>query len=201
MKLSLTALVILFSTHINAQFYNGSITLNDGKKLTGLIEFNYDNGINYKKSENADFSAISSDKIKSVQANINDTNESFVFLDAPFSLTRIDEPQNIKKRLFRIMSQGKVTLLEYTPSTALVLLYSTEITVLYLQKTDAEMPKMYAYIQRGAVIGARYKRRGFKEFATEYFSDCPTLVEKINNKDFKAKHAIEVIDYYNNSCN
>lgn len=201
MKLLFIISIAFFSINLNAQFYNGSITLNDGEKLTGLIEFNYDDGINYMQSEDDDFLAISADDIRLVQATINDTEENFVFLDAPFSFTKKNETESIKKRLFRIMVQGRVTLLEYTPSSALLILSSSDINVLYLRKTDNEIPKMFSYIQKGAIIGARYQHRNFKEFTAEYFSDCPALVEKINNKDFKAKHSLEVVEFYNNDCN
>jgi hypothetical protein len=32
------------------------------------------------------------------------------------------------------------------------------------------------------------------------FSDCPILIEKIQNKEFKKREIIEIIDYYNNNC-
>ncbi|NDI98642.1 hypothetical protein GWA97_06105 [Flavobacterium sp. LaA7.5] len=202
MRLLFIVSIAFFSINLNAQFYNGSITLNDGEKLTGLIEFNYDNGINYMQSEDDDdFLAISADDIRLVQATINDIDENFVFLDAPFALSKKNESESIRKRLFRIMAQGRVTLLEYTPSSALLVLSLSEITVLYVKKTDSETPKMFSYIQKSGLISGEYRNSHFKEFTTEYFSDCAILVEKINNDDLSAEHSLEVVEFYNNDCN
>jgi len=40
----------------------------------------------------------------------------------------------------------------------------------------------------------------FKNKIRKFFSDCPELVEKINDKIFKRKHIEEVIEYYKLNC-
>lgn len=44
--------------------------------------------------------------------------------------------------------------------------------------------------------GSKFKRR-----AQIFFSDCPDLTKKINNKEFKTQNVLEVFEYYENSCN
>ncbi|MGY3793193.1 hypothetical protein [uncultured Aquimarina sp.] len=42
--------------------------------------------------------------------------------------------------------------------------------------------------------------KNFKKAASTYFKDCTSLVEKIQNKEFKKRHIREVVEYYNNDC-
>ena len=42
--------------------------------------------------------------------------------------------------------------------------------------------------------------KNFKKAASDYFSDCPVLVEKIQQKEYKKKDIEAVIRFYNNNC-
>jgi hypothetical protein len=44
-------------------------------------------------------------------------------------------------------------------------------------------------------------RTGFKEYLSEYFSDCPELVEKIANKTYRYRDLDSIIWFYNYQCN
>lgn len=41
----------------------------------------------------------------------------------------------------------------------------------------------------------------FKRRAIRYFSDCPELIEKINNKTFTSANIPEIVTFYNDYCN
>ncbi|RDY60775.1 hypothetical protein [Flagellimonas nanhaiensis] len=43
--------------------------------------------------------------------------------------------------------------------------------------------------------------KSFKKAASEYFKNCPSLVEKLQKREYKKKHIEEVVAYYNNKCN
>ncbi len=43
--------------------------------------------------------------------------------------------------------------------------------------------------------------KNFKKAITNFVKDCPTLVSKIKNKEYKKKHLREIVEYYNNKCN
>lgn len=43
--------------------------------------------------------------------------------------------------------------------------------------------------------------KNFKNAASEFFKDCPVLVEKIQNKTFKKGDLEEVVKFYNSQCN
>lgn len=43
--------------------------------------------------------------------------------------------------------------------------------------------------------------RGLRSYAKEYLKDCPSLVEKISNKELRLSDIFEIIKYYNNCIN
>ncbi|TDS18600.1 hypothetical protein DFQ03_0306 [Maribacter caenipelagi] len=43
--------------------------------------------------------------------------------------------------------------------------------------------------------------KNFKNAASDYFSDCPELVAKIQNKEYKKKHIRDIVNFYNLQCN
>lgn len=50
-------------------------------------------------------------------------------------------------------------------------------------------------LEEPASTGKRFRR-----VATAFFADCKALVEKIKNKEFKAKHIEDIVRYYNEEC-
>lgn len=42
--------------------------------------------------------------------------------------------------------------------------------------------------------------KNFKKAASEYFKDCPSLVKKIKEKEFKKRDLKVIVDYYNEDC-
>ena len=46
----------------------------------------------------------------------------------------------------------------------------------------------------------RPKGMSFRKDMTEYFSDCPALVEKIEDKDFRKSDLEMMVNFYNSNC-
>ena len=42
--------------------------------------------------------------------------------------------------------------------------------------------------------------KNFKKAASEFFSDCPLLVEKLQTKEFNKKDIKEIVTFYNENC-
>ena len=42
--------------------------------------------------------------------------------------------------------------------------------------------------------------KNFKAAASEFFKDCPVLVDKIQNKEFKKKEIKAIVEFYNSNC-
>lgn len=64
----------------------------------------------------------------------------------------------------------------------------------------------YAYsveryiMQKGSGELKRPKNLSFKKDMAEYFSDCPALVDKIQDKDFKKYDMEAIVSFYNKNC-
>ena len=43
--------------------------------------------------------------------------------------------------------------------------------------------------------------KNFKKSASIFFEDCPKLVEKISNKEYKLDQLPEIIEFYKVNCN
>lgn len=43
--------------------------------------------------------------------------------------------------------------------------------------------------------------KNFKQAASNFFKDCPTLAQKIQNKTLKKRDLIAIVEYYNQDCN
>ena len=114
-----------------------------------------------------------------------------------------------KKRplMLRLVNQGKVTLYEatavgYAPNAsggmgspggaAFGGGYFYSIDHFYLKRKNED---------KAVHIGSNQLfSKNFKKTASGYFSDCPALVEKIQNREFKKKHLKEIVTYYNTQC-
>lgn len=42
--------------------------------------------------------------------------------------------------------------------------------------------------------------KAFKKRASDFFGDCPSLVSKIENKEYKKEDLIAIVEYYNSNC-
>lgn len=69
--------------------------------------------------------------------------------------------------------------------------FDTEIY--YLGDKDASI----VYETQG-LIGISKKK--FKKLTDKFFSKCAELVKKIKNKEYKKRHIVEIVTYYNSKC-
>lgn len=62
----------------------------------------------------------------------------------------------------------------------------------YVRKTNEE----------GAIrlASSSWFSKNFKNTASNFFSDCPELVKKIQNREFKKRDINEIIEFYNTKC-
>jgi hypothetical protein len=192
---------LMLTLNLCAQTYEGKIQLKDGTTVTGMVELNYDSGINLINADNEISEEIPAEKIKSAEINVDGEIQRYLYLESYFATFNFSKQTNLKTRMMRILSEGpRVTLLEYTPSVGVILTVS-ELSYLYLLRNGAERPVMYSYKQHTGLIDGNYKRYEFMEFAMEFFADCPSLTEKIAREEYDARESIEIADFYNNNCN
>lgn len=62
----------------------------------------------------------------------------------------------------------------------------------YVRKTNEEEAVLLA--------SSNWISKNFKNTASKFFSDCPELVKKIRNREFKKRDLKEITDFYNTKC-
>ena len=103
-----------------------------------------------------------------------------------------------------LVTSGKVTLFTflseaYTPNMTTAEGnfghfggYSRDITYYYLLREGEDQ---VTHLGSTDIFSKNFKKAG-----SDYFADCPELVEKIQNKEYKKKHLEKVVRYYNKNC-
>ena len=71
----------------------------------------------------------------------------------------------------------------------------TEFDNYYVCKDDSDI------VIKLATIGRALFHKNFIKSASEYFKDCPILVDKIKNKTFKKRDIKRIVRFYNSNCN
>uniref|UniRef100_UPI003305A725 hypothetical protein n=1 Tax=uncultured Croceitalea sp. TaxID=1798908 RepID=UPI003305A725 len=66
----------------------------------------------------------------------------------------------------------------------------------YYIKKDKDPVPVFVYGKSTLSFG-----KSFRKTAMEYFKDCDELVEKIRKREFKRKHLIEIVYFYDKKCN
>lgn len=66
-------------------------------------------------------------------------------------------------------------------------------TVYYIKKKDE-------LVATTLVVYGSFPTKSFKKTVRSYFTDCPELIEKVNKKEFRKKHFMEIVDFYNENC-
>lgn len=212
----LLGLIFLFSSITYAQisfgkngtftnkWYEGDLVLQSGDTLQGLIKYesavkalaglgSKRNRIFYKKTE-----AAKKKKYKYEEFN------SFIVTKNDGEIEKYATVFTSKRhmQLLKVLAEGKVSVYEimlqvnnYHPNS---------------HTGHANVPISYSYAnmyikREHEKIASKdfFKNifRSFKKTAKRYFSDCPDLVNKIDNGDFKKKRLLEIVDYYNTTCN
>jgi len=79
---------------------------------------------------------------------------------------------------------------------------------LYAPNFHIEIERIDYFLQKNnrdklILVGANgnFMYKNFKKSASKYFEDCPSLVEKIFNKEYELDQLPEVIEYYKSNCN
>ena len=193
----LCGMLLFFSQLASGQPYPGKVTLKDNSVRTGYIDPDQDNGILFGENKTTDQTIAAAD-IQSYTIDVNGTDDHYIYIEAlpPFS----NKPESVKLRAMKIVKEGSITLYEYHLNSAVSFVMGGDWDVLYVKRDAEAQPTMFCYVEHGMVLGSGYKRPKFKQFAADYFKGCDALVAKINKGDFKPKHALDIVEFFNNQC-
>lgn len=109
-----------------------------------------------------------------------------------------------KPKIMELIEEGNVNL--YVFSEIVTKSYVPDIN--FSNKPNGFSPSVYKtglqveyFIKRPNEDSATDITFSFKRRAIRYFSDCPELLEKINNRTFTSTNIPEIVAYYNDYCN
>ncbi|MFI2742755.1 hypothetical protein ACG2LH_08450 [Zhouia sp. PK063] len=213
MKLKVTLLFCLLTvtlTYAQYDWTKGELILKSGDTLKGLIKlpmvsknmiaFNGKEKVKFKKNRRSGTEKLDENEVDLVIFKNSDTEIAY-FKYIPISKR--------KKGLFKIITSGKVSLYARKVSVAhSTVSYNTGINSgvmnsgvwTYWTYAFSNFNEFYVLrkneIIASPMITVRISR-SFKKRATAYFSDCPELVSKLENKTYVANDIKEVVDEYN----
>lgn len=101
---------------------------------------------------------------------IGDTSYRSIFLDGKQTFLKVESEGYVNYYTYELQEQGEQLVLEID----------------YLQKENSDL---LVRATQG-LFGLKRKR------LAQFFGDCPILVQKIQNKEFR--YVFEVVDFYNN---
>jgi len=197
LKVSIT-LVLLSFLSVGCGMSNKTILyFNDGKELIGFGKITTNDNINFKtensKTKKYDFKDLKRVKIYNgdnfttyIKARVADKNSDIV----------IEEVVLGKMNLYKKVTQGHMVGAPMGGGIGggapMMTTHYYSISSYYVRKKNE--------IEVTHLGSTSLFSKNFKKAASEYFSDCTSLVSKIQNKEFKKRDIEEIVTYYNTSC-
>ena len=210
MKIKITLISLLLTAISYGQYdwTNGELVLKNGDTLKGqiklpmisknLIAFNGKEKVKYRKNRKSKKAKYDENQVRKVIFRNSDTEVAYF----EFILT-----SEKKKGLFKVISSGKATLyarsVSITNSTPMYMGAPNGGTWNHWNYSFSDFNEFYVLKENEKIanplITARISR-SFKKRAMEYFSDCPNLVSKLDERIFVKDDIKDVVDEYN-ECN
>lgn len=208
MRIKITLFFCLLTISLTYGQYDwtkGELILKNGDTLKGqiklpiisknLVAFNGKEEVKYRKNRESNNIKYDETKVKKVIFRNSDTEIAF--------FEYVQTSKN-KKGLFKVISSGKTTLyarsVSITSSTPIYMGGSNGGTWNHWNYSFSDFNEFYILKEKAKIarplITARISR-SFKKRAMEYFSDCPNLVSKLDERIYVKDDIKDIVDEYN----
>lgn len=180
-----------------AQNDAATIYFKDGTKLTGLAKLINGDQVKFKKFKGDKVKKYHFDNLAQVVINDREEASTYIYL----------ETREGYYNVVRELEIGAVNLyvLEQTGYSAPMFVGGANGQMNIAHGSYYDIKNLY--VRRGVSgeithLGSNQLfSKNFKNAASAYFSNCPVLVEKIQNKEYKKKHIRDIVNFYNLKCN
>ena len=197
MKLKLLLLLFFTFCISNAQMKPVSITFRNGEILKGMGKTKAYT-FKYKIDENAKAQEFEFSTIKSVEVEISYgekvTNKFFQVKDSENFIAVKELVSGSKAELYTTSFSFNTGGMGMSGTGMGGMgMGSQTVTNYYIKKTNEDkLTEMGAYSPLSNDLKARVKT---------YFSDCKSLIEKLENREFKVREGLEdIVTFYNKNC-
>ncbi|PIB30619.1 hypothetical protein [Maribacter sp. 4G9] len=185
-------LILLFSTAGIAQKAPVKLFYQDGSSITGEGKLKKDQ-VKFWKSDGSKAEKIDITSLERVTFRYRAGDKTYL----PVEVREREYPL-----VLQLLEEGSVSL------------YRDYMTVMYM--SGMGMPGSAPVMNSNSIVDYYVRREGqpaehlasnqlfsknFKKAASQYFEDCPELVQRIQNHEYQKRDIQEVVSYYNSSCN
>lgn len=195
MKNILIIIGFLFVLSMSAQKQKATIFLKDGTQIKGFAKITGGDQIKFRSDKKSKKKLYNYESVKKLIIRKNDTDIEYRY--------KIVEGKNSVK-LLELIEEGYITLFRdlnegYSPGgfgAGGMMIgggRSYSISHYYVSKDNNESVTHLG--SKGSIFS-----KNFKKAATEYFKNCPKLVQKIQDKEYKKRDIVEIVEYYNENC-
>lgn len=189
--------IVLYTPWLKAQKTKAILIFKNRTHLEGLAELNYWEKIKFRKEK-------------------GDERKRYTFEEVDTLKLFEDQEPSIYVQV-KIKDEGIHRILELVDQGKNLIYYRDKIERYYAPSpmpngnmSSVPMGGSYSYTnsyvrkpwenEATYLASTSWLSGNFKKTASNYFADCPALVAKIQNKEFKKRHLKEIIDYYNTKC-
>ena len=194
--LFLLFLSIIFTAHSQKQ--KCTIYFDDNTSITGLGKIKGDNFIKFKLNDEAkstDYDPMIIDRIVIENDGVSQVYKYKKQKDgSPFWLKVITEGKvSLYKNEYSGHNFGPTMSNNGINGFSGMNMVSNSVTIYYIAHGEE--------FEVSVITSLGSLSKNFKKTASEYFKDCPVLVEKISNKEYKKDDIYDVVKFYNSKCN
>lgn len=199
MKKLIILLIVLSSTISYSQRQKATLFFKDGTKIEGLAKItSFGDKIKFKKNKKSEKVFYNSQQIDKIVIRENDVDKTYQY--------KIIKNKNTPQ-LLEPLKEGKVTLYRdlkqgYNPGMSMGGFGAGGMT---FGGGSYSISSYYVSKDGGNIVihlgdSGTIFTKNFKKAASEYFSDCAELVKKIETREYKKRHIVEIVEFYNENC-
>ncbi|RZS98804.1 hypothetical protein [Aquimarina brevivitae] len=195
----LIIITCLICVHAYSQRNKAILVFKDGTKIEGLAKINRAGIIKFRKAKGEKRVKYSFETLQYATLYDRDGGNTYFRLkvkgqSSPEILQRM---QSGKVSLYKINTSGVNTMMMGGGAgggfgAPMVMTTPYSINDYYVKKEGEE-----AVTHLGST---QLFSKNFKKAASDYFADCPVLVEKIQQREFKKKDIEAIVRFYNSQC-
>jgi len=178
----------------SAQKTRGELHLKDGTVKSGFAKIIGIESVKYKskKKEKATFYKM----MEMEKVVIHDFESSSTYV--------LRETDKGKFRLLKVLEEGRLNLYTLETQGYSGPRYTGGSNGVWTGGSYYSMKDLY--VQKEGEIQVTYLgsnhfiAKNFRKASSEYFKDCPILMEKIDNKEYKKRDIRVIVNFYNENC-